>query len=260
MRRLLSSFRWAARHSVLAAGPVSRAWLFLTLLALPAKRRLTSGTPVPVRLRLGGSPRLFWFSDESELFALEEIFGEGEYAAAAVGRPTVIVDLGSNVGQAALWFRSRFPEARLLCVEPDPRTFATLTRNVGNDPLVTLRHAAVTAEDGPVVIERTPHSSWGTRVNGSSGNGLVVPGLSLKTLLADGLIDQVDVLKVDIEGMEHAALAASPALARARLVVGELHPDLLPMSLDTALEDMRLNGGFAHAELRGDIFVLSRET
>jgi FkbM family methyltransferase len=245
--------------SRLAPGPISRLWFFTVVLAFPLKRRLWRHAPVPVRIAAGGRPRTFWFSDNSELFALSEIFSEGEYAAVDGQNPSSIVDLGANVGQAALWFRSQFPQARMLCVEPDPETFAKLRRNLGADPLVTLHQAAITATDCSVSLARTPDSSWGTRVASPTGaDADEVPGLSLQTLLAEHRIENVDVLKVDIEGLEHDALGASPALKRTRFVVGEIHPGLLAVPTDRALEDMRRTGGFDRYQLDGDIFVLSR--
>jgi hypothetical protein len=83
--------------------------------------------------------------------------------------------------------------------------------------------------------------------------------LSLATLLAEHHVERVDLLKVDIEGLEHDALGASAALAKATLVIGEIHADLLAVPTDRALEDMRLCGGFARHELDGDIFVLARD-
>jgi FkbM family methyltransferase len=231
------------------------------VLLLPLKRRLAHELPIPVRLDLEGRATWFWFSDSSELFALEEIFNGGEYAAVDGARPKVIVDLGANVGQAALWFRSRFPNATMLCVEPDPVTFAKLRRNLESDPLVTLRQAAITAGDGSVQIERTRDSSWATRVREpGTEDAERVPAVSLETLLDDHDLHHVDLLKVDIEGLEHDALGESPALARTSLVVGEIHPDLLRVPAERALEDMRNCGRFDHCDLRGDIFVLSRET
>jgi FkbM family methyltransferase len=227
---------------------------------MPVTRRLAPGLAIPVRVRLAGRSQWFWFDDASELFALEEIFVGGEYLAAGHGSPAVIVDLGANVGQAALWFRSRFPDARLLCVEPDPHTFGTLGRNLGADPRVTLAQAAITGTDGPVGLRRTTDSSWGTRVSAARSKGTEdVPGLTLGTLLDRHELSRVDLLKVDIEGLEHEALGASPALARVELVVGELHPDLIGIEPDRALEDMRRCGGFDRSELRGNIFVLARD-
>jgi FkbM family methyltransferase len=254
-RAVRSHLVWSWTHSALAAGLRSRAWLFLALSALPMTHRVLPGVAIPARLRLAGRPRRFWFSDASQVFALEDIFVRDEYGMAGRGRPEVIVDLGANAGQAALWFRSRFPDARLLCVEPDPRTFAMLERNLGGDPLVTLVRAAVTAENGPVGLRRTPDSSWGTTVGGGAEDAR---GVTLETLLDEHGLDEVDLLKVDIEGLEHEALRASPALARAAMVVGELHPGLLAVGAERALEDLRHCGGFERAGREGDIFVLTR--
>jgi hypothetical protein len=63
---------------------------------------------LPARLRLANRARVFWFKDASELFALEDIFDAAEYGAVSNADPDVIVDLGSNAGQAAIWFRVRF--------------------------------------------------------------------------------------------------------------------------------------------------------
>lgn len=259
MSRLRSLVRWAWSLSSLGAGAAGRAWMFTLVLLLPLKMRLFPCAAIPVRLRLGREKRWFWFRDSSELFALDEIFNGGEYAAVSGRHPETIVDLGANVGQAALWFRAQFPNARIFCVEPDPRTFATLTRNLGGDPLVTLRQFAVSASDGWVSLERTPNSSWGTRVADTDApDATRVRAVSIDTLFDAHELDEVDLMKVDIEGQEHAALCSGRAGARAGLVVGELHGDLLGMPPEVAVEEMRRSGEFDASEVDGDIFVLSR--
>jgi FkbM family methyltransferase len=251
----------AVALSRLAADPLSRAWLTGVVGALGVKRRVAPELRVPARVAAGDRARWFWFRDDSELIALEEILLEGEYDAAVdTGRPATIVDLGANCGQATLFFRSRFPDARILCAEPDPRTFATLRRNHGRDPLVTLRQVAVTGEDGWCRLEREAGSSWGTRV--SSGPGAEVdhvPAVTLETLLGQHGIEDVDLLKVDIEGMEHAALAGSAVLRRVRRVIGEIHASLIDVPVDQAIADFKRTGDFDRVELRGDIFLLDRD-
>lgn len=262
MQRLATRCKWGIELSRLGAGPVSQAWLAGAANLLPIKRRIAPELRLPIRVAAGDRARWFWFSDSSELVALQEIFQEDEYGLAGDGSPATIVDLGANCGQAALWFRSRYPEARILSVEPDPRTFATLQRNHARDPFVTLRQVAITAADGWCRLEREADASWGTRVS-TNGNGAAlvdhVPAVSLETLLDQHEIRQVDLLKVDIEGMEHEALAASPALRRAQRVVGEMHASLIAVPVEEALEDLKRNGGFDRAHLDGDIFLLERD-
>ena len=223
----------------------------------PDQARVRPGAALPARVDLGDGRRTrFWFSDDSELLALHEIVLENEYPIADDAPVETIVDLGANVGQAALWFLSRHPQARVLSVECDPTTFSRLQRNLGKNPRATLRNAAIAGTDGTVSLERTPHSSWGTRV--TDRGEVTVPALSLASLLSEHDIERADLLKVDIEGMEHEALGGSPALERASVVVGELHENLLPVSMEDALEAMRRTGGFEHSTLNGDIFLLSR--
>lgn len=261
MHTVAARFKRSIEFSSLGAGPASRAWIAGTVNLLPLKRRVGPELRIPMRVAAGDRPRWFWFRDASELIALQEIFREGEYALADGGHPATIVDLGANCGQAALWFRSRYPQARILSVEPDPRTFATLQRNHGRDPNVALRQVAITATDGWCRLEREADSSWGTRVaRNGDGAGHVdhVPAVSLETLLDQHGIQHVDLLKVDIEGMEHEALAGSPALQRVRRVIGELHASLIPVPVEQALEDLKRSGGFDRAHLDGDIFLLER--
>jgi FkbM family methyltransferase len=247
----------------LAAGPSGGAWLVAATTLLPVARRVAPELRLPVRVAAGTRRRWFWFRDDSELLALQEIFREDEYALAGAGQAATIVDLGANCGQAALWLRIRFPDARILSVEPDPRTFAMLRRNVGRDPLITLRQVAITGADGWCRLEREPGASWGTRVSESADAHVDhvdhVPAVSLETLLDQHGIERVDLLKVDIEGMEHEALAASPALRRVRRVVGEIHASLLALPVEQALEEIQRNGGFDRSRLDGDIFLLERD-
>lgn len=249
----------AALGAAVAAGPAGRLLAAATVQLLPVKRRVAPDVPLPVRIGLPTGSRWFWFRDGSELLALREIFGEGEYEAAGHGDPRLIVDLGANSGQAALWLRCRFPHARIISVEPDPRTFATLTRNHRRDPMITLAQVAIAGTDDFCALAREADSSWGTRVV-SDGRGDVdhVQAVRLETFMQEHAIEWVDLLKVDIEGMEHEALGRCDALRRVGRVIGEIHADRIGVPVDRALEDMRRSGGFDMAVLHGDIFVLER--
>ena len=48
----------------------------------------------------------------------------------AVDRPSVIIDAGANIGLASIWFASKFPEARILAIEPEKSNYELLVRNV----------------------------------------------------------------------------------------------------------------------------------
>ncbi len=224
-RRATALLGWAWRISSLAPTPRSRARLFALALLMPAKRRVPSLRTRQLRVDLA-SGGAFWFSDRSELLALEEIFVGGEYEVSLPSPPAVIVDLGANAGQASRFFRSRYPDARIIAVEPDPATFRHLERNLGADGNAVTRQIAVTAAPGEVRLRRFQDASWMTQVttDGEDAEDTVaVPGVTLDDVLTQEGIDRIGLLKVDIEGLEIDVLTAGEALRRADAVIGELH-------------------------------------
>ena len=47
-------------------------------------------------------------------------------------QPKLIVDVGGNVGAAAIWFHHRYPTARIVSYEPSTRAFELLKENTQN--------------------------------------------------------------------------------------------------------------------------------
>ena len=81
----------------------------------------------------------------------------------------------------------------------------------------------------------------------------------LGTLLREHRLDRVDVLKVDVEGADILALTSNETLARVGMVIGELHPSILKMSTDEALDVLQRHGGFERGWMRGEfVFALTR--
>lgn len=209
-----------------------------------------------------GADRRFWFADLTQVVALGEVLVDGDYDIAVTPDPRTILDLGANAGQASLFLRDRFPGARIVAVEADPLTAALAARNLGDG--VTVVSAAVADHDGTAVITRVPGESWATTLfswgaEPDDAQHAQVPTVTLDTLLRQQGLERVDLLKVDVEGAELLALTSDDALERVAWVVGELHPRLLQMSADEALERLRRHGGFDRGWLhRPRIMVLAR--
>ena len=172
------------------------------------------------RLRLAGVGPVTIRLGDTDLASFLGIFRDGEFAVqvpeveAAVrdrydatlasGCTPVIVDAGAYVGASALWFRSKFPRAHIVAIEPDPESFRLLEQNVESAAPVTTVQAAAGAKPGKVRLVRT-RGSWATQVERSDdGIGMItmndafalVPGG--KPLLA----------KVNIEGFEKDLFSA----------------------------------------------------
>jgi FkbM family methyltransferase len=185
----------------------------------------------------------FVVADASELEVLREVFLEREYALELQSEPTVILDLGSNVGASIVFFRARYPQARIVAVEPDPRAFARLRANVAQlDGVTVLNLAAAGADDRRPFYQAT--ESWLSSLHlpegeSASSESIEVETRTLESLLAELGIDHVDLLKIDVEGAEEEILPGFAGLAGVGAVVGEIHPDVVgdPEGLVRLLEE-----------------------
>jgi FkbM family methyltransferase len=257
---LLRDARTLAR---LGPTPFGRALLFVTYLAAPVKRRIPGLQRARIRLpvQVGSRVRKFTVSNAPEMLVIKEILAEGIYEVPQPPHETrVIVDLGANVGAATAFFLERFPSARVVAVEPDPTTYRKLAANVGRDSRVTLIHAAVTGRQSTYAELFASKASWDSRVVPGPSPGTVrVPAGTLEQILQRIGIDRVDILKIDVEGMEHQIFATPGPQDSAQLLIGEVHPTKEIANPERLVDELRSRGWedcrpFAHS-----VFYLRRK-
>jgi FkbM family methyltransferase len=137
-----------------------------------------------------------------------------------------ILDLGGNIGLATLWFAWSFPGAQICAVEPIPDNLSVLKRNIElNGATATVVEAAVGPADGKarfaLSLDPTQHSASAA---GSTGRTVEVDVLSVPSLMALMGWEDVDLLKIDIEGGEKEVLGGRPSwLRKVRCIIGEGH-------------------------------------
>lgn len=154
-----------------------------------------------------------------------------EYAADLPFTPRTIVDLGANIGLAAVWFAKRYPGARIVAVEPDRGNFALLEANTVALPQVQPACAAIWAEDRVVHMVDPGLGPWGLRVAEptEAGPGVDVEAISMPTLMERFELERIDLLKIDVEGAERRLFDGDVAwLERVGAIAIELHDRFEP--------------------------------
>jgi FkbM family methyltransferase len=189
--------------------------------------------PPPMQLRTTRHGRTVRFrvGDYQDLEVMRELYVDGEYDVPLPTRADVVLDLGANVGLAALDFRARYPEASIYAIEPDPLAFAKLERNVRGDAGIHTLNIAVAREGG----EREFFTSRESVVSAFERTRDFQDAIQVRTCSVDAIVaalglDVIDVLKLDVEGAEGEALAGFSGLSGVRCVVGEVHLDMLGTS------------------------------
>src|SRR5439155_26204865 len=164
-----------------------------------------------------------------------------------------ILDCGANIGVATLFFKRRYPRARVTAYEADPALFAMLDGNLKTNGAadVETRHAAVWIRSGTVTFtcEGSDSGMIESLAGAVQGESRSVPSVRLRDVLAE---EPVDLLKLDVEGAEDAVLAdCEPVLDRVRAIVLDLHEfDASRRQAPTILERLERHGfTYAVAEL-----------
>lgn len=153
-----------------------------------------------------------------------------DYDVPGVNWPRVrtIVDIGAHVGSFTVWAARRALNARIFAVEPNPETFQLLIENINRNGLqnrVNAVNAAVADAAGTVELELVEHS-LGTRIARKGRGTIEVRAETMHGLLAEAGIDELDVLKIDCEGMEYAVLKTMgpECFRRIKTLACEYHP------------------------------------
>ncbi len=162
----------------------------------------------------------------------QDVFEGHEYAFETRERAPLIVDAGAHVGAATHYFKWRYPDARVLAFEANPVTFSLLKQNIANNLLsgVHATHAALAPEPGEILFYASANDdepgAWGDSAvrqpwhEDEATDVVRVPAVTLSSILTQ----RVDLLKLDIEGMETAVLEeAGTHLAKVREVILEFH-------------------------------------
>jgi FkbM family methyltransferase len=195
----------------------------------PHMPSLRTGALRSVRVQTNRGVRTVYLRENgSDLFTFYEIFLKHVYEGALPLRDgAVVVDLGANIGMTALWLVTQAEAVRVIAVEPEESNFEMLKRNVSEDDVVVL-NAAIAGVAGSVILELSSpsghHIADGADPSGAPETTQVVAAFHPDELVKRFALEEVDFLKVDIEGAEEAVFSKPSELAgRAGLILMEIH-------------------------------------
>ena len=207
---------WVARAERRRALPLLATYARLKAGELAAVSRRDAG---PRRGTVLGMP--VFFHDYYWLLEMyEDIFLRRQYEFASESPAPAIVDAGSNIGLAILFFKRLFPRATVVGFEPDPDTFELLTRNVEANRLdgVQIRNEALYDGRAELDLFGDPSAPGSPQMTTSGDRLSGAPKRVPATRLSEHVTEPVDFLKVDIEGAERVVLDELEQAGKLRLV------------------------------------------
>lgn len=145
-------------------------------------------------------------------------------------REPVIFDVGAHIGQTAKQYRRFFPKAKIYSFEPFPESYAKLTTKHHKDRRVLPQNMAVSDTSGTIVLNVNADAAtnsvlaiadegkicWGDRLK--SEDILEVTSVALDDFCETNLIHHIDILKLDLQGHELAALQGTTKMLQRQAI------------------------------------------
>jgi len=145
-------------------------------------------------------------------YLYREIFVFKEYNFKSNDASPVILDCGSNIGMAMLFFKKNYPDSHVMCFEANPFVFDILKKNAVENKLsgVEVFNVALSDKEEDISFYLNEDVRTGTmvgsiRTDRGGKKEVKCKGAKLSTFIKS--IDRISLLKMDVEGAEWQVIA-----------------------------------------------------
>lgn len=229
LQRFLLKLYWIYVVQQYAYGIASRLRTVAGGLWLVATESTTATPMFPVNICFSNHIFRLHFEDIGDYGLIVEILHDKEYSLKIPYSPMSILDIGANIGLAALYYHATYPNANIYCFEPDPRNYRRLKQHTQFSEKICCFNLAVGSSNKITSFYMDPHrgSSSSLSKRRSRQRRIMLETKTLESILDDLPLSAVDVLKFDIEGAEEDVLLQFADYSKIRTIVGEIHYDLV---------------------------------
>lgn len=184
------------------------------------------GIKHPIRIR----KNIFY-----DYWLVRGIFVRGDYEI-EMEAPKNIVDLGANIGLFSVYMKNKFPDAKIVFVEPDSGNFEMAAENLKPYPNVTGIHAGVWHKNARLRIVN-PEADKVSFIVKEDPEG-DIEAISIPSIMEKYSMDRIDVLKIDVEGTEKILFekANQDWLRKTKYLIVETHDRFLENCSKTLFE------------------------
>lgn len=161
----------------------------------------------------------------SDIYTFYQVFINRNYDIELDKIPKVIIDGGANIGLFTIKMKNLYPDSTIICIEPDLENYQLLEKNVSKYKNVFCENAGIWTKDTTLKVhDKYKMGKWAMVVEEDLIEGNV-KAISLNSLLEKYAIEDIDILKLDIETSEKQVFSENYEkwLPKVKLLIVELH-------------------------------------
>jgi FkbM family methyltransferase len=149
--------------------------------------------------------KIEYLDSASLLFIYDEIFNKQIYNFKTDSQTPIIIDAGANIGMSVIYFKMKFPNAKITAFEPDEEVFNVLKNNVASFEFKEVELVKKGLWKEVTVLTFNSEGADAGRISDKNENGKVI---KIETSLLSNYLksNTIDLLKIDIEGAEFEVL------------------------------------------------------
>lgn len=185
--------------------------------------------------------KLIPFDDLYIPYIYKEIYLEGCYIDIMNGKKDMVVlDVGANLGLVTQYMREH--SKIIYAIEPATEHFTALSKNkeFNNWDNVEVFNLAISDKDGEAVLNKfDANRTCNSLVNNYNNGGEVVKTQTFNTFFKENAIEQVDFMKIDVEGMEESIFCSpgfSDIAPKIKSLMCEFHYPSYPKIVDHLID------------------------
>lgn len=167
----------------------------------------------------------------SDLNVFISIFILGDLRLKNKLKPKLIVDAGAYTGLSALYYSFKYPDTKIVAIEPERSNFEILEKNTGKSENISRIRAGLWSSSAKLIINARETGKWGFTVKEvAESETYDVKGIDLDEILRNTGMDEIDILKIDIEGSEKEVFSKNVQgwINKVKIIVVEMHDRFKP--------------------------------
>lgn len=187
-----------------------------------------------VKVRVPNLPNVIFLRNKTyDIHIFYQIFVKEDMEFNYSDSISTIMDCGANIGLSTLYFKRRFPHAKIISIEPEKRNYELLIKNTRYySNIYTLQNGVYGEDCNLQVIDiGEGESSYRTlTINNHEKMLHTIPCLSINSVMNEFELNKIDILKMDIEGSEKQCLLSPKTewLKKTKFFLVEIHEAIYP--------------------------------
>ena len=165
-------------------------------------------------------------ADTTDIRVFRSVFVRNELKLPVSINPKLIIDAGAYTGFSTLYYATKYPEAKIIAIEPENSNFSVLEQHTASYKNIKRIKAGLWHKNAHLKVVDKQEGEWAFAVEEVAENvEYDISAVTVDSILRDTGFDRIDILKLDIEGAEKEVFGNNTELwiDKVDIVVIELH-------------------------------------